>query len=65
VTEKRRFKLKPNVDYDGVPWFRDEGVFMGNVVADRVGMIRLFAPEGAPGPAHIDVPSYWIESAKD
>ncbi len=42
MTEKRRFRLKPNVHYDGVPWFRDEGVFMGNVVADRVDMVRLF-----------------------
>jgi hypothetical protein len=65
VTEKRRFRLKPNVHYDGVPWFRDEGVFMGNVVADRVAMVRLFAPEGAPEPAYIDVPSHWVEPAKD
>jgi hypothetical protein len=55
----------PNVHYDGVPWFRDEGVFMGNVVADRVDMVRLFAPEGAPEPAYIDVPSHWVEPAKD
>jgi hypothetical protein len=65
VTEKRRFRLKPNVHFHGVQWFRDEGVFMGKVVADRVGMIRLLAPQGAPEPTYIDVPSYWVEPTKD
>ncbi len=59
----RRFKLKPNVHYDGVPWFRAEGVFLGEVLSDPIGTVRLFAPEGAPEPGYIDVPSYWVTPA--
>jgi hypothetical protein len=61
----RRFKLKPNVHYDGVPWFQDEGVFFGEVLADTFGTVRLFAPEGAPEPRYIDVQSYWVTRSND
>jgi hypothetical protein len=61
----RRFKLKPNVHYEGVPWFRDEGVFLGEVLADQFGSVRLFAPEGAPEPQYIDVQSYWVTRSND
>jgi hypothetical protein len=59
----RRFKLKPNVHYEGVPWFREEGVFLGEVLVHQIGMVRLFAPEGAPEPGYIDVQSYWVTPA--
>jgi hypothetical protein len=63
--DMHRFKLKPNVHYEGVPWFRDEGVFLGEVLADQFGSVRLFAPEGAPEPRYIDVQSYWATRSND
>ena len=62
--DKRRFKLKPNVYYEDVPWFREEGVFLGSKV-NRRGTVRLYAPEGTPEPRHIDVQSYWVTPVKD
>ena len=61
--ETRQFRLEPNVSYEGVPWFRAGGVFEGEVVAKPIGMVRLYAPQGAPEPAHIDVPCYWVKPA--
>ena len=61
----RRFRLKPKVYIHGVPWVEDEGVFNGEVLADQVATIRLYAPEGAPEPAYIDVSSYWVTPVKD
>ncbi|NIM49314.1 MAG: hypothetical protein GTO22_08650 [Gemmatimonadales bacterium] len=63
--ETRRFTITPNVYYDGVPWFQDEGVFEGEVLADGAGTVRLYAPQGAPEPAYIDVPCYWARLVSD
>jgi hypothetical protein len=59
------YKLQPNVYYEGVPWFRDEGVFLGAVLANQIGRVRLYAPKGAPEPRYIDVQSYWVTLAKE
>ena len=64
LTERRQFRLKPNVHFQGVAWYQDEGVFAGEVLTDRVPTVRLFAPEGAPEPKYIDVPSHWVKPAR-
>lgn len=63
-TDVHMYKLSPNVYYEDVPWFREEGVFLGKRV-DRRGTIRLYAPKGAQEPPYIDVQSYWVTLAKD
>jgi len=62
--DKLQYKLRPNVYYEDVPWFRQEGVFSGTRV-NRRGLIRLYAPDGAPEPRFIDVESYWVTLARD
>jgi hypothetical protein len=62
--DRIRFKLRPNVYYEDVPWFREEGVFSGTRV-NRRGTIRLYAPDGAPEPRFIDVEPYWVTLSKD
>jgi hypothetical protein len=64
MEETRRFRLRLNVYYEGVPWFRGGAVYKGTVLTDRVGTVRLYAPEGAPEPAHVDVPCHWVIPAK-
>ena len=59
-TDMHWFKLQPNVFYEGVPWFRKEGVYKGKMLSGSNSMVRLYSPKGAPEPPHIDVQSYWV-----
>ncbi len=55
TTITRHWRVKLNVDTPEVPWIEPGGIHEGEVVLERVGVVRLYAPEGAPGPPYYDV----------